>query len=78
MNEGVESNEYNRERIPGWTDRIFARKKKQGMQLQSYLCEYNTFGSDHRPVIAKYVKPIIHADNYSQQRHDNSSGCQLI
>lgn len=76
MNEGVEINEYNRDRIPGWTDRIFARKK-QGMQLQSYLCEYNTFGSDHRPVIAKYVKPISHTDNYSQRR-PNESSCQLI
>lgn len=76
MNEGVESNEYNRDRIPGWTDRIFARRK-QGMQLQSYLCEYNIFGSDHRPVVAKYVKSISRADNYSQRRQ-NEANCQLI
>lgn len=51
---GVENNVYNRERIPGWTDRIFSRKSK--MKRVSYKCGTNIFGSDHRPIIAEFEK----------------------
>ena len=44
----ADSEVYSRERIPGWTDRIFNRigRSKQ----KSYSCLYFTKGSDHRPV----------------------------
>lgn len=53
MDVGVAKNEYSRERIPGWTDRIFHRKGK-AMKRISYGCEYGIMGSDHRPVVARY------------------------
>lgn len=49
---GLYSDEYNRERIPGWTDRIFVRKSK--MERHSYHCEYGIKGCDHRPVLASF------------------------
>lgn len=52
----LENNEYNNERIPGWTDRIFNRKSK--MQRECYVCEYDIFGCDHRPVLAKFIKTV--------------------
>ena len=47
--------QYCRQRVPGWTDRIFNRMGRS-KQL-SYSCEYNVLGSDHRPVIASYKVP---------------------
>ena len=46
------SNEYSHTRIPGWTDRIFYRKGR--CRALQYSCMYNLYGSDHRPVIARY------------------------
>ena len=49
---GVNQNEYNSERIPGWTDRIFYRKGRLNQVF--YGCEYEIFGSDHRPVVSGF------------------------
>jgi hypothetical protein len=44
--------EYNRKRIPGWTDRIFHRKGNT--KQMSYECMYDAYGTDHRPVLASF------------------------
>jgi|688.fasta_scaffold916184_1 hypothetical protein len=44
--------EYDRKRIPGWTDRIFHRKGR--VKQDSYRCMYELFGTDHRPIIAGF------------------------
>ena len=48
----TDSEEYNNERIPGWTDRIFNRKGRISQQYYSSL--RFILGSDHRPVVASY------------------------
>jgi hypothetical protein len=54
---GLFDDEYNRDRIPGWTDRIFHRLSPTLVRA-SYGCEYNIKGCDHRPVIATYYKSM--------------------
>ena len=49
---GANSQEYNKQRIPGWTDRIFTRKGR--IRQHKYSCLYSLFGSDHRPVIGVF------------------------
>jgi len=73
---------YNRSRIPGWTDRIFA-KKTTGLRLVSYGCEYNVMGCDHRPVLANYEIKLnkdnsIWINNSSKTYDSASNNCQLI
>lgn len=77
----MSKNEYSRERIPGWTDRIFHRRSHK-MQRTSYSCEEAITGSDHRPVIARYERPIdepafsVASDNFVPVRIRRE--CQLI
>lgn len=47
-----DNQEYDKKRIPGWTDRIFHRKGR-ARQL-SYRCLYDLYGTDHRPVLATF------------------------
>jgi hypothetical protein len=80
MDVGVTKNEYSRERIPGWTDRIFHRRGK-ALKRISYGCEYGIMGSDHRPVVARYEKSVdegafsLTSENYIAVKSRN---CQLI
>ena len=53
-------NVYHDDRIPGWTDRIFSRNSTR-MTRHSYGCEYEIYGSDHRPVIARYERKVEEA-----------------
>ena len=48
--------EYNRERVPGWTDRIFHRRGRA--QQTNYQCFYHIYGTDHRPIMAEYLLEI--------------------
>ena len=50
---GVDDQQYCRERIPGWTDRIFYRKGP--LKQLFYECEQNIFGSDHRPIVSGFT-----------------------
>jgi inositol polyphosphate 5-phosphatase INPP5E len=80
----TERNEYSRVRIPGWTDRIFSLKKQGegSMKRESYSCEYNVLGCDHRPVIARYRKPLSKGissfGNEYSRRGEGQSACALI
>lgn len=51
----TDKNTYNNNRIPGWTDRIF-HNSRTGAELEqtSYYCDFEVFGSDHRPVLATF------------------------
>jgi hypothetical protein len=46
------TDQYNRSRVPGWTDRIFCRKGK--LRRLNYDCMYRIYGSDHRPVLSNF------------------------
>lgn len=70
---------YFKNRIPGWTDRIFSRKGR--IKQAEYSCMYDLFGSDHRPVIGVYqIEPVegltILDEDLLLKKEDSS--CQLI
>lgn len=52
------------------------------MKRESYSCEYDIMGCDHRPVIARYCKPlskgITSFSNRYSRRREGQSGCTLI
>lgn len=50
---GDNNQEYDKKRIPGWTDRIFHRKGRA--RQDTYRCLYNLYGTDHRPILASFV-----------------------
>lgn len=70
--------EYNKSRIPGWTDRILHRRGK--VKQMHYGCFYHIYGSDHRPVFASYTvvpnsRATIFDEKFAQVK---LGGCRLI
>jgi len=75
----INSNQYDTERIPGWTDRILYNSKKS---YDIMLCEYSSIKdisiSDHRPVYAifkiNFEEKKINMNNFNQ----NDQECNII
>ena len=61
------NNEYDYERVPGWTDRILFKSKKM---YDIMLCEYNSIEnillSDHKPVFAIFKINFKNKENYEK------------
>ena len=75
----INSNQYDTERIPGWTDRILYNSKKA---YDIMLCEYSSIRdisiSDHRPVYAifkiNFEEKKVNINNF----HQNNQECNII
>lgn len=75
----INSNQYDTERIPGWTDRILYNSKKS---YDIMLCEYSSIRdisiSDHRPVYAifkiNFEEKKVNINNF----HQNNQECNII
>lgn len=75
---GANHQMYHKNRIPGWTDRIFTRKGR--IKQLSYSCMYDLYGSDHRPVIGVYQIESMEGLTILDEELilKNDSSCQLI
>jgi hypothetical protein len=75
----INSNQYDTERIPRWTDRILYKSKKS---YDIMLCEYSSIRdisiSDHRPVYAifkiNFEEKKLNINNF----HQNEQECNII
>ena len=75
----INSNQYDTERIPGWTDRILYKSKKS---YDIMLCEYSSIRdisiSDHRPVYAifkiNFEEKKLNINNF----HQSEQECNII
>lgn len=70
------SPEYSRERIPGWTDRIFHRRGR-AKQID-YKCFYYVYGTDHRPIAAEYLLGIDPKFAVEKTNNPMRSECSLF
>jgi len=70
----TEKNSYSDNRIPGWTDRIFhSFGATSELEQLSYDCDFQVFGSDHRPVLATFRTSFgRHADRMVEVRMSQS------
>ena len=74
--------DYDYERIPGWTDRILFRSKKL---YDIMLCEYNSiqniFLSDHKPVYAIFKINFKNKKDFEEDlkiKDDNDKECNIF
>ena len=73
------SNEYDYSRIPGWTDRILYRSKRQHDIM---LCEYSSINdvliSDHKPVFAVFKINCKDTKIINDNFHKSEQECCII
>ena len=74
--------EFDYERIPGWTDRILFRSKKM---YDIMLCEYNSiqniFLSDHKPVYAVFKINFKNKKDFGKDlkiKDDSDKECKIF